>query len=395
MTLRFLDSAALVMKDVQLFAPESCGRTSIASIYGKIVSTKAETAELVEQFPNVEVINAGGLRLIPGLIDQHIHFVGGGDANGPLGRVSELTAEMLFEGGTTTAVGLLGVDNDTRDLRLLLRKAHELRAKGLSAYIYTGGMPLPARHLLQDVCADVAFIDQVIGAKTAVAEKLHPNRDWNDLADLAGQLMRARYMSGKAAVLHCHIGSLPEGLHPLERLIDELDMPRDQIVPTHVNRTADFSPIFEQAINFARNGGTIDMTCCVSKLDGNLTGIDIPDAIEQCLRNGIKTDNITISTDGNIPAAVRDKDGKLLRYHTVSPSVLWRDIIRLTQSRVLPFDQALSLATTNVARVLGIGHLKGRIAEGFDADFSLIDDENTIQLVVAGGRIVYRAAESF
>lgn len=394
MTQETSDPIGLVIRGADVYAPQRLGQVSVTVVNGRIAAVDDEAAATLARLPGIRTIDADGLRLVPGLIDQHIHFVGGGDANGPLGRVPELTADMLFQGGTTTAVGLLGVDNETRDLRLLLRKAHELRARGLTAFIYTAGMPLPARHLLDSVCADVSFIDQVIGAKSAVAEKLHPNRSWHDLAELAGQLMRARYMSGKRAVLHCHVGSLPEGIEPLERLVSELDMPRDQIVPTHVNRTPDFSPVFEQAIGFARKGGTIDMTCCVSRLDGNLTGVDVPDAVRRCLAEGVPLENITMSTDGNIPATIRDANGKPQGYRTVPPSVLWRDVVRLVGESVLPLEQALTLATTNVARVLGLDRTKGRIAAGFAADFSLIDENHTIRLVVAAGRVVFRAEGS-
>lgn len=386
-------SVGLVIRGAEIFAPELLGLASIVSVQGKTIAVSEAVADRVGGLPGVETVDGSGLRAIPGLIDQHIHFLGGGDANGPLGRVPELTAEMLLESGTTTAVGLLGVDNETRDLSLLLRKAHELRAGGLSAYIYTGGMPLPARHLLESVCADVSFIDQVVGAKSAVAEKLHPNRSWNDLAELAGQLMRARAMSGKAAVLHCHVGSLPEAIAPLERLVDELGMARDQIVPTHVNRTPDFSPVFEQAIAFARKGGTIDMTCCVSRMDGNLTGVDIPDAVRACLDEGVALENITISTDGNIPAVVRDAEGRARAYRTVPPSVLWRDVVRLVRQAGLPLEQALLPATANVARVLGLAATKGRIAPGYDADYVLVGPDDTIRLVIAGGRIVFRVED--
>lgn len=393
MTQQSPDRVGVVIRGPDVYAPQRLGQVSVVAVNGKIAAVDDDAAGALAQLPGVETIEGDGLCLVPGLIDQHIHFIGGGDANGPLGRVPELTADMLFQGGTTTAVGLLGVDNETRDLRLLLRKAHELRARGVTAFFYTGGMPLPARHLLDSVCADVSFIDQVIGAKSAVAEKLHPNRSWRDLAELAGQLMRARYMSGKRAVLHCHVGSLPEGIEPLERLVRELDMPRDQIVPTHINRTPDFSPVFEQAISFARKGGTIDMTCCVSKLDGNLTGVDVPAAVRACLAEGVALDNITISTDGNIPATIRDAAGKPLGYRTVPPSVLWRDIVRLVSEDVLPLERALTLATTNVARVLGLDQAKGRIAAGFDADLTLIDANHAIRLVVSAGRVVFRAED--
>ena len=394
MTFEHHSRLALVVRGAEIFAPEKLGTIPVAAVHGRIVGLGDDPAAAVARLPGVEIVEAEGLRLVPGLIDQHIHFVGGGDANGPLGRVPELTADMLFAGGTTTAVGLLGVDNETRDLRLLLRKAHELRARGVTAFIYTGGMPLPARHLLDSVCADVSFIDQVIGGKSAVAERLHPNRSWHDLAELAGQLMRARFMSGKAAVLHCHVGSLPEAIEPLERLVTELGMPRDQIVPTHVNRTPDFSPVFEQAVAFARKGGTIDMTCCVSRLDGNPTGVDVPDAVPLCLERGVALENVTMSTDGNIPATMRDAEGNAVGLRTVPPSVLWRDVLRLVAEGVLPLEEALTLATTNVARVLGLGAVKGRVRAGFDADFSLVGPDGAIRLVVAGGRVVFRAQES-
>lgn len=394
MTFPSSDSSGLVIRNAEVFAPEPFGTTSVAVVHGKFVTLSSDAADTLAGLPGVEVIDAQGLRLVPGLIDQHVHFVGGGDANGPLGRVPELTADMLFAGGTTTAVGLLGVDNETRDLRLLLRKAHELHARGLTAFIYTGGMPLPARHLLDSICADVSFIDQIIGAKSAVAEKLHPNRSWHHLAELAGQLMRARFMSGKAAVLHCHVGSLSEGLEPLERLVGELDMPRDQIVPTHVNRSPDFSPVFEQAITFARQGGTIDLTCCVSKLDGNPTGVDVPDAVRRCLAEGVALENVTISTDGNIPATIRDAGGRPVGTRIVPPSVLWRDVVRLVREDVLPLEQALTLATTNVARVLGLAGFKGRIAPGFDADFTLVGADDMVKLVVAGGYVVFRVGDA-
>lgn len=380
-----------MIEGAEVFAPAPLGPVSVVAAAGRTLWLGDDAASRVSGLDEVARIDARGLRLIPGLIDQHIHFVGGGDANGPLGRVAELTAGQLLEGGTTTAVGLLGVDNETRDLRLLLRKAHELRASGVTAFIYTGGMPLPARHLLDSITADICFIDQVIGAKTAIAERLHPNRAWHDLAELAGHVMRARAMSGKAAVLHCHVGSLDEALAPLVRLVDELQMPIDQIIPTHVNRTADFSPVFEQAIAFALRGGTIDMTCCVSQLDGNLTGIDVPDAVCACLARGVALANITVSTDGNIPAAVRDADGRLTGYRTVPPGVLFRDLMRLVHDLGLPLDQALAPMTTNVARVLGLGDCKGQIAPGFDADYVLIDESDTIRTVVAGGTVVFQA----
>ena len=92
MTLDAPRGTGLLICNADLFAPEPCGKTSIAAIHGKTVSVTTDAEDALSRIPGIETIDAGGLRLVPGLIDQHIHFVGGGDANGPLGRVSELTA---------------------------------------------------------------------------------------------------------------------------------------------------------------------------------------------------------------------------------------------------------------------------------------------------------------
>jgi beta-aspartyl-dipeptidase (metallo-type) len=383
----------LLVKGGEVFAPRRLGARDIL-IAGEKILRVGPDLDAVGTALGADRIDAGGLRVAPGFIDQHVHLIGGGDANGPGGRVSELDVSALTLGGTTTAVGLLGVDMQTRGLPLLLRKAHELTHAGISAFIYSGAMGLPAPHLLQSVLADVAFIDQVLGAKTALAEKLHPNRDRIALAALAGELMQARAMSGKAAVLHCHVGGLAEGLEALFYLVQALGLPPDQVIPTHVNRTPDFSPVFQHALRFAHMGGTIDFTCCVSQRDGNPTGLDVPDAVRAAREAGVPLEQMTVSTDSNVPVAVRDQDGRLLHLRVAPPSILHRDVMRVVHETGLPLEQALTLVTTNVARVLGLGHRKGRIAPGLDADLVLLDDEDRVDTVLARGRIMVRAGKA-
>ncbi|CAF1433011.1 unnamed protein product, partial [Rotaria sordida] len=52
--------------------------------------------------------------IIPGLIDVHVHAIGGGGEQGPYSRTPESRLSQLINGGLTTIVGILGTDGMTR-----------------------------------------------------------------------------------------------------------------------------------------------------------------------------------------------------------------------------------------------------------------------------------------
>ncbi len=105
------------------------------------------------------VIDATGMKVVPGFIDQHLHFLGGGDFEGPLGRVPELHVSWITEGGVTTAVGIMGIDMESKGLHGLLVKARELERSGLTTFIYTGSFQVPSPYLTRSVRADIVLID--------------------------------------------------------------------------------------------------------------------------------------------------------------------------------------------------------------------------------------------
>jgi N-acetylglucosamine-6-phosphate deacetylase len=60
----------------------------------------------------------------------------------------------------------------------------------------------------------------------------------------------------------------------------------------------------------------------------------------------------------------------------------------MARSCGLTLPQAMRLASTNPARILGLTS-KGQIAEGFDADVLLLDHDYNLHLVIAGGQILF------
>jgi beta-aspartyl-dipeptidase (metallo-type) len=383
-------SRITLVRGGEVYAPDRIGRADVLLGGGRILRVGAGLEAAAQSLGAVHVIEASRLRVVPGYIDQHIHLFGGGDAAGPQGRAFDLKAEDLALAGITSAVGVVGVEMETRGLPLLLRKTTELRSAGLTALMYTGSFRLPAPHLLWSAAADVCFIEQVKGVKTAVSERLYPNQDLPALMQLAGEMLQAKALSGKAAVLHCHMGSMAAGMEPIFALVEQLGIDPSQILPTHVNRTPEFSPVFEHALRFAKLGGTIDFSSCVSKQDANPTGIDVHEAVRRALDAGVPLEQITFSSDSNVPGAVRDGDGRLTGMRLVPPTVLHRDLMRTVHEASLPLEQALQLVTSNVARVLGMQDIKGSVSEGADADLVLLDEQDRIDTVIAGGEVLVR-----
>ena len=67
-----------------------------------------------------------------------------------------------------------------------------------------------------------------------------------------------------------------------------------------------------------------------------------------------------------------------------SSATLW-DCVRTATKSGIPFEDAVRMASETPARLLGVK--KGRIAEGFDADLLIVDEDMEIDTVIIGGEI--------
>lgn len=76
----------------------------------------------------------------------------------------------------------------------------------------------------------------------------------------------------------------------LFELVNTYQFPIQHISPTHVGRTKE---LFEQAIEFAKLGGIIDITTGASKYT------DPHQSVLYALEKGASIDNITFSSDGH------------------------------------------------------------------------------------------------
>ena len=383
--------AFTLVRGGEVLSPSPLGAPEILISGEKILAIGQDLERRAKALGVVDVIDAAGMSIVPGFIDQHLHFLGGGDFEGPLGRVPELHAGMITRGGVTTAVGVMGIDMDGKNLHALLVKAHELERVGLTTYIYSGSFRIPSPFLTTSVRADIVLIDKVLGVKVALAEDTYPNLFLPEFARLAGEVRLAAGMSGKRAVIHAHIGRNPRRLQPIFDLLAEVSLPVTQLVPTHVNRhTPD---TLGHAIRFAKLGGTVDLSSNLSRRSGSITGMNPDEAFTRLRAAGVPMEQVTLSSDANVSMPILDCDDHHVGLHNAPPSILHRELVHIIRTNRLDLDQALPLVTRNVARVLGIEGRKGSLAPGLDADLVLLDRDLAVHTVVARGRVMVRGGE--
>jgi beta-aspartyl-dipeptidase (metallo-type) len=386
------DSPFLMIEGGQVFAPDDLGVQSILTCHDKIVGVGDAASAMARGLGNIRRLDATGKFVVPGFIDGHLHFLGAGDYDAPLGRVPELHLSMVTRGGVTTAVGLLGLDMDSKNLHSLLVKANELERVGLTTYIYVGSFRIPSPYLTSSVRADLLLIEKVLGVKVSVAEDCFPNLSLPDFARLAGEVRLAAGMSGKTAIIHAHVGRNQKRLQPIFDLLDAVNIPITQIIPTHVNR---YRPdTLAHAFEFVKRGGTIDLSSNLSKRTGSLTGMNPDEAVRHALESGLPLSQITLSSDANTSMPTLDDQDRAVGLHNAHPTILHREFVEIVRTNKLTLAQALPLITTNVARVLGISRRKGSLAAGRDADIVLLNSDLAVDTVVALGRIHVQNGQS-
>jgi beta-aspartyl-dipeptidase (metallo-type) len=369
----------MLVKNAKVFGPEPMGIQDLLVVAGKIVLI----GKGLEKPPWVkEVLDAEGRPLVPGLIDLHVHLLGGGGEAGPASRLPEVTFEELVAAGITTCVGCLGTDDVTRHLEDLLAKARALSIHGLTAYIYTGSYRVPPVTLTGSVRRDLVLIPEVIGVgEIAISDHRSSQPTLEELLKIAADARVGGMLAGKRGLVHLHVGSAPQRLSLLWQAIETTPIPITQFHPTHVNRTPE---LLEEAARWVKAGGTADLTAPSSTLTWELA-----EAIEALAEADPSWERFTLSSDGGGSMPKFDEAGNLVGYASGDVRALWASVQALAQ-KGFPLEKVLRLVTSNPARILGLPG-KGRIALGYDADFLLLDENLRICATVARGRILFRS----
>lgn len=368
----------VLVRDADVFAPEPLGRRQLLVGGGRVLWIGGPDDAAPSGLP-IDVVDLGGRRLLPGLIDGHVHVTGGGGESGFASRVPALPLSRYTSGGVTTVIGVLGTDDLARSTRELVAGVMGLREEGLSAWAHCGGYHLPPATVTGSVRGDIAFIDCIIGVgEVAISDHRSSQPTLDELLKVAADAHVAGLMTGKAGIVHLHLGDGPRGLDLVRRALDQSELPPRVFNPTHVNRRR---ALFEEALELARRGSTIDITA-FPVAEGE-DAWSAADALQRYLDSGAPAERITVSSDAGGCLACFDGEGHLCGMDIGKPAALGATIAQLL-ARGLPLEQVLPAFTSNVARLLRLPR-KGHIAVGADADLVVLDAQHRISDVMALG----------
>ena len=368
-----------LIRNAEVYAPESLGRRDLLLGGGKVLWIGTDAPDLPATF-GAQVLDLGGRRLLPGLIDGHVHVTGGGGEAGFASRVPAPTLSRYTRGGVTTVVGLLGTDDVARGTRELVAHVNALREEGLSAWGYAGGYHLPPATLTGSVRADLVFIDCLIGVgELAISDHRSSQPTLDELLRIASEAHVAGLMTGKAGIVHLHLGDGSRGLDLVRRALDQSELPPRVFNPTHVNRR---KALFEEAIALTQRGCSIDITAF--PVDEGEDAWSAADALVRYLDSGAPGDRVTVSSDAGGCLPCFDAQGRVCSMD-VGHSGALVDTLRELLARGIALQDALPAFTSNVAGLLRLPG-KGRIAVGADADLVALDASGAVTDVFAGGR---------
>lgn len=358
----------ILIENGEVWAPEPRGRQSVLLCERKIghvgeIERQAAERGAEAMGLEIDVIDASGCLVLPGLVDPHQHLIGGSGEEGFASRTPEIQLSEIVGWGITTVVGVLGVDATTRNLPALIAKVRGLDEEGITAFLYTGHYGIPPTTFTDSIRDDFMVVDKVIGVgEIAISDERAPQPEVKELLHVVVDAHVGGKLSGKAGVTHFHVGELPERLAPLRALIDDWHVSPELLYPSHVHRTGE---LLQEAVELSKRGCFVDMDAAQA---------DLGRSIRSFLDQGGDPARLTLSSDADSNA----------------PRLLWQQAAAAVKEHGVPLETLLPMVTANTAEVLRLQG-KGRLEPGRDADVLVVrKDSMEIEHVVAKGRVMMR-----
>lgn len=362
-----------LIKHTNLYSPEYKGNKDILVAYDKII---AIDDDLSRYEGDATVFDAEGKITTPGLIDQHIHVIGAGGKDGYASMTPEVNLSDLITCGTTTFCSLLGTDGTARNIRSLYAKVKALDQEGITGYMFSGYYGMDTVTITGSIQGDMIFIDKVLGVKIAISDIRSSYPSATDLVRKLRDIRVGGMIGNKKGILHLHLGNLPSKMDVLFELVNNFHFPIEHISPTHVGRTKE---LFEQAMDFAKLGGMIDITTGASKYT------DPYKAVLYALENNVPINQMTFSTDGHAGLTKFNDQREPIGVRKAPVDTNLKEVVALIKKGGIAISEAFKLITTNPAKNLGLPN-KGKIEVGFDADICCFNKDLELTDVFAKGR---------
>lgn len=376
-----------LIKNIEVYTPTPIGKKDILICNDKIIKLSQNIDFSGADF-DTEIIDGTDFKAVPGFVDQHVHFIGGGGEGGPATRTPEIQLSALTTAGITTAVGLLGTDGITRSMVALLAKARGLELEGITTFIYSGSYEIPTQTITGSVKTDIILIDKVIGAgELAISDHRSSQPNFDDLKKITAESRVGGILAGKCGIVHLHLGNGKDGIKILTDIIRHTEIPIKQFMPSHINR---IEYLIEQSMDYLKLGGYVDTTSDFYRTRESPTTYSIADTLKVYKDNKVPIDKVCASSDANGSTPVFDVDGNLIKIGVGSPSILYKDVKQAIESNIVSLEEGISIITKNPAQALKLYPRKGAIVEKGDADLVLLNNKLDIDTVIAKGRVMVR-----
>lgn len=279
----------------------------------------------------------------------------------------------------TSIVGMLGTDAETRGMEALLSRVYGLRAEGISAWCFTGGYHLPPKTLTGSLRGDLVHLEPVIGVgELAISDFRSSQPSSRELLRVASEAQVGGMLSGRAGVLHLHVGNGERGLKLVRKALEKSELPVRLFHPTHVNRRPE---TLDEAFELAERGGVIDLSCY--PVEKGEDAVSATDALLRYLDADLPIDGVTISSDADGTLPIFDGDGRMVKMGVGSSASMAVTLAELFASKRSPAE-FLPALTNNAAKLLGLER-KGRLEPGVDADLVVLDDQTGVRDVMVRG----------
>lgn len=366
-----------LLANARIYAPEDLGVRHLLVGGGRVLALVNDPDDV--SVPGLAIEDLDGRRILPGFIDGHAHITGGGGESGFSSRVPSVPLSRFTSAGVTSVVGVLGTDDTTRDTRSLVAHVMALREEGLNAWCHTGGYHVPPVTLTGSVRDDIVFVEPIIGVgELAISDHRSSQPTFDELLRVASDAHVAGLITGKAGILHLHLGDGERGLAAVRKALSQTELPARVFNPTHVNRN---KALFEEALEVAKHGCVVDITAFPVEEGEDAWAAE--DALLRYLRSEAPPENVTISSDGGGCLPVFNAAGEMTEMDIGSPACLARSLKEMLDKGAA-LEDVLPAFTSNVARLLRL-HGKGRIVVDGSADLIVLDADHQISGVMVGG----------
>ena len=354
-------------------------------------------------------ISARGLVIMPGAVDVHLHLGHGRDIARP--RVpadADRETAAAAKGGITTFIPYLMATEPFETIfdevvAVTERGARidfgyhfiistEAQLAGVAGYIRNYGVPSfkifmnnrggeGARLGLPDI--DDGFLFRLCEAAAEGGGMVCPHPETIEIAWVLRDRLRVSDPEGRGALKTWNATRPP--FVEADAVQRAAYIAHTAGAPLYVVHTSSAEAL-EAALRHRRAGANVHIETCPHYLthDVGWPGGDTG-KINPPLREASDRERLWLAlSDGEIDTVAtdhvhRDISAKAGGIWTASPGCPGLETmlpVLLTEGhhkRALPLERIVAVAATNPARIMGLGHAKGRIAPGLDADLALVD----------------------